>query len=342
MQLNYTALTTPVTRQMVRRYQADNMSTKSAKNYTQHRTVLIVVALVVLFPLLFQIFRLLTTGDNGGLFFWLVILAVLVITAISIAAVIEAEMRRVVRLSQFAKDNGLQYSRAVPTIGYAGMFFDIGHSRKTTHQLLGSVANTPFELAHYMYTTGSGKNQTTHSIGFLRIQLDRHLPHIVLDAVGNNFKLFGMQTSNLPVAYKKDQTLRLEGNFNEYFNLYAPAEYERDALYVFTPDLMVLFMDLVGMYDAEIIDDQLFVYLPGVSQFETQPIMERIFKIVEVVGAKTIRRTDRYSDSRATVSSAGVVAEPGRRLRKSNVASVIIVIFIFLFFLFQVLSAFRQ
>ena len=38
----------------------------------------------------------------------------------------------------------------------------------------------------------------------------------------------------------RTQVLSLEGDFDRYFTLYCPKEYERDALYVFTPDLMAL------------------------------------------------------------------------------------------------------
>lgn len=37
--------------------------------------------------------------------------------------------------------------------------------------------------------------------------------------------------------------LSLEGDFDRYFTLYCPGDYERDALYVFTPDLLALLID---------------------------------------------------------------------------------------------------
>ncbi|WP_338037096.1 hypothetical protein [Microbacterium lushaniae] len=113
------------------------------------------------------------------------------------------------------------------------------------------------EFANYRYTTGSGKNRTTHKWGYVAVKLDTPLPHIVLDAIGNN-GLFGV--SNLPAAFDRDQRLSLEGDFDRYFSLYCPADYERDALYLFTPDIMARFIDNAAALDVEIVDDWLFLY----------------------------------------------------------------------------------
>ena len=119
------------------------------------------------------------------------------------------------------------------------------------------------EFANYQYTTGSGKNRTTHRWGYVAIKLDVPLPHIVLDARSNN-GLFG---SNLPATFDKDQRLSLEGDFDQHFALYCPEGYERDALYLFTPDIMARFIDNAAALDVEIVDDWLFLY--GKREFST-------------------------------------------------------------------------
>jgi hypothetical protein len=127
----------------------------------------------------------------------------------------------------------------------------------------------------------------------------------------------------------KDQTLSLEGDFNEHFTLYAPKEYERDALYIFTPDLMALLIDNVSKFDVEVIDDQLFVY--G-SEFRLvdENVWRRIFAIITNVGQKTISQTDYYADERVGDRSVDVVAEPGRRLRQGLSWQVIVFAVLFI------------
>jgi len=124
---------------------------------------------------------------------------------------------------------------------------------------------------------------------------------MVLDAVGNN-GLFG--ASNLPRAFGRDQVLSLEGDFNTYFTLYCPREYERDALYVFTPDLMALLIDNASTLDVEIVDDWMFVYSMQPFALDEPSALEPLFDVIETIGAKTLTQTDRYRDDRAAVPTS--------------------------------------
>ena len=150
----------------------------------------------------------------------------------------------------------MSYLPGLQSPGLPGMIFNVGSSRGP--RATSSAASTPrfVEFANYQYTTGSGKNRTTHRWGYVAIKLDVPLPHIVLDATSNN-SLFG---SNLPATFDKDQRLSLEGDFDEHFALYCPEGYEHDALYLFTPDIMARFIDNAAALDVEIVDDWLFLY----------------------------------------------------------------------------------
>jgi hypothetical protein len=136
-----------------------------------------------------------------------------------------------------------------------GMIFQVGSSRTSSDLVRGDQPRF-VEFGNYRYTTGSGKEQTTHRWGYVAIKLDVPLPNIVLDATSNN-ALFG---SNLPASFSRDQRLSLEGDFDKHFALYCPEGYERDALYLFTPDIMARFVDHAAALDVEIVDDWLFLY----------------------------------------------------------------------------------
>jgi hypothetical protein len=163
---------------------------------------------------------------------------------------------RAYRLATFAQANGMVYAGRIPAPALPGMIFSQGSSRQSIDAVRGDVPRF-VEFANYLYTTGSGKNQTTHRWGYVAIKLDVPLPHIVLDALGNN-GLFG--ASNLPASFDADQRLSLEGDFDKYFTLSCPRGYERDALYLFTPDIMARFIDNAAALDVEIVDDWLFLY----------------------------------------------------------------------------------
>lgn len=287
------------------------------------------VAVLTVGPML-AIFASLASAFDGGigvLAIGMILLAVLIGGAIVLGVVSAAKRwSRWVRLDRFAHANGLVFSPLSPNPTYPGAIFQIGSDRKATEHF--RTADGRFlDMGNYQYTTGSGKNRTTRTWGFLALQLDRRLPHMVLDATSNN-GLFG--GTNLPAFFDKSQVLSLEGDFDRYFTLYCPKQYERDALYVFTPDLMALLIDEAAPYDVEIVDDWMFVYSQVRLDLGQPATLERLFRIVETVGAKTLTQTDRYSDERVGDFTANVVAPQGSRLkRRFSIGALILVIAIF-------------
>jgi hypothetical protein len=125
-----------------------------------------------------------------------------------------------------------------------------GGGRDDEH--FASTSGRETRFGNCSYSVGvSGDTQTSISRGYLAVRLDAPLPHLVLDAKANN----GLLATRLPGQFARDQVLQLEGDFDRYFTLYAPRQYERDALYVFTPDLMATLIDHGSDYDVEIVDD---------------------------------------------------------------------------------------
>lgn len=168
-------------------------------------------------------------------------------------------------------------------------------------------------------------------IGYLAMTLPRRLPHLLLDATGN-----GRERRQRPT---RDQRLSLEGDFDRHFHLYAPRGYERDALYVFTPDLMALLIDETGDLDVEVRDDRLIVLRPGGFDLADPATWQRFARIRATVGQKAWSQTDLYADERAAPASltldgssdandeagtdaTNTVAREGRRLRRRIPAMV--------------------
>ena len=198
------------------------------------------------------------TGGGFGLLALLPLLLVGAVFTIVIVAIVRfgrGQGERRYRLDRFAASNGLTFYPEAKNPPLPGLIFHQGSARTASEILRGGQPRW-VEFANYRYTTGSGKNSTTHKWGYIAIRLNAPLPHIVLDAVGNN----GLLGSNLPASFDKDQRLSLEGDFDRYFTLYCPAGYERDALYLFTPDIMARFIDNAAALDVEIVDDWLFLY----------------------------------------------------------------------------------
>jgi hypothetical protein len=240
------------------------------------------------------------------------------------------------RLTQFAQANGLQFRTRSPAPSYPGMIFNLGDSRAATNHL-NSTTGRYFDLGTYQYSTGSGKSRSTHLWGFLALKLDRELPNMVLDSKENN----GIFGTDLPIALKRDQILSLEGDFDKHFTLYCPQEYEQDALYVFTPDLMALLIDDAGTYDVEIVDDWMFLYSPHPLPPLSEPTYAHLFSIIQTVGNKTVSQTANYHDDRVGSLSQNIVAPEGQRLRHgTSIGAIVVSSGIALFWLFSIFHGF--
>ncbi|MEO6115008.1 MAG: hypothetical protein ABIP33_01380, partial [Pseudolysinimonas sp.] len=71
-------------------------------------------------------------------------------------------------------------------------------------------------------------------------------------------------------------------------------------------------IDELGILDVEIIDRWMFVYSPTAFDMTSPPVLQRLFRIADTVGAKTLSQTEHYSDAHAaatpTVVAPAVVA----------------------------------
>lgn len=217
--------------------------------------------------------------------------------------------QRLAKIAAFAAANQLTFRQDIAPDGLSGMIFDEGHDRTIAEVL---AFPDGIEIGNYRYVTGSGKNRRTHSFGYVRIALNKTLPNMVLDAKSSNF----MGITNLPDVFHPSQKLQLEGDFNSYFDLYVPRQYERDALYVFTPDVMQVLIDSGRQYDMEVVGSELYVYQSVSVDLASEKRLGELLRAVDAITAELRSQTSRYRDERLRSSAVQGVAEQGRRLKK--------------------------
>lgn len=344
---DYSALTRRVSRQEVQQFRRKSVgsffdlsgpTSKKLAPFVSGVFSIAGIALSIVVGIMAIIFILyLISGAGGGSSnptFVLVFLG-LVAGAIIAVSIIASQLKwaRMLRISRFAKANGLEFSATGAVPPYPGMIFNTGSARRVPERI--SQPTAPFfDFGNLTYTTGSNKNKKTHHWSYVALKLDRKLPQIVLDAKSNNFFF-----SNLPSSFSRNQVLSLEGDFDKYFTLYCPKGYERDALYVLTPDLMTRLIDEAAGFDVEIIDDWLFLYSGKERDLGTASDLAPLFALIDTVGTKTLDRTELYADSNVTEAkmsegsnsslssrmSANRVAPQGRRLRSGIPAVGVIV-----------------
>lgn len=344
-------LSDPVDPVAVRAFDAELRARRSSGEQT--RTVLGVVVLIVMMLVIIPVpVVLVMLGLREGSPSLTLIPLAIIVAAIAIAVflIIQWRTNRITRyrLSRFARANGMTYEGSIQDPPLPGMIFSLGSRRKSTDLVRGTHPRF-VEFANYQYTVKRNKNSSTYSWGYVAVRLDVPLPNIVLDATGNNG--FG---TNLPASFDTKQRLSLEGDFDEHFTLYCPEGYERDALYLFTPDIMARFIDHAGALDVEIVDDWMFLYTKRRVSTLDPATWAWLFGVVAALLTKFDQwarwRDERLAESRADAAGTGApasaptsplpfaapagmltpppgVAPQGRRLRRAtNWVSVVSVI----------------
>ena len=224
------------------------------------------------------------------------------------------------RLPAFAAANGLLYSDTTPQPSYPGSIFTLDNTvDRHSREHIRSTQGRFYDFGEFVALIDMrSSTPITRRWGFIAISLDRRLPHMMLRS-----KLDGRHSTALPDDLRDQQTLSLEGDFDAWFTLHAPEQYQRDALYLFTPDLMALFIDEAAPFDAEIVDEWLFIYSNAPFTALGAEVYERVFRIIELVGAKAVKQSTNYADERVGDRSMNVIAPPGRRLRRNRPLTIL-------------------
>lgn len=123
------------------------------------------------------------------------------------------------RMNYFAGRNSFTFidQKADPPLN--GMPFNNGTHRKAYSIVEGKIADSQFEVGNFVFN----KDRRSEEVyGYARLELPRHLPHMVLDSKKDNY----LGVTSMADDISGSQKLTLEGNFNDYFTLFCPKEYE--------------------------------------------------------------------------------------------------------------------
>lgn len=231
-------------------------------------------------------------------------------------------VRRRWRLRDFTAANGWQYDPWSGIIPPSGLLFGYSSERAVIDRI-DDPDHTDVAFGRYREVQGSGRSRRVIMGDFAEIVLPIDLPHIILDARAND-RPFGR--SNLDAGLTANQRLDLEGDFPRHFRLYCPVGYEKDALYLFTPDVMAALIDHAADLDVEIVDNRMFLYSPNRIVTTDPARWEALMQTIAVLKDQTAS-WERWRDDRLQWSRAGSmanfkshvgVASAGRRLKKKT------------------------
>ena len=232
------------------------------------------------------------------------------------------------RLWLFAHANGWKYSLNSSLLPHDGSVFSDTLRSTSADGIRGKLAGADMRIGSYAPEIVSGRHPELNDCAIAQVKLPRRVPHILLDSVKNN-----MSPGATSGVYG-NQVVSLEGNFDEYFTLYAPARYGRDVRYIFTPDVMELLVNTAQQYDIELIDDTLYICMrglynsPTVDDGEASSLknLKDIVMVAAVLSSKIHSRVDFYADERAETKSKHTVASVGKRLNTLKISDVYLIL----------------
>lgn len=157
------------------------------------------------------------------------------------------------RLNRFAEANGMTYAPKVPLTGGEEAYDVVRLPLLASAGQRGVPTSVEIGNLHFP-VSDSAPSATYFGVGYVAIKLPTSMPHIVLDSKRMSIAL------SLGATLERDQQLGLEGDFDSYFQLYCAEGYERDALYIFTPDVMESFIDGAATLSAEFRNNVCYLY----------------------------------------------------------------------------------
>jgi hypothetical protein len=150
--------------------------------------------------------------------------------------------------------------------------------------------------------------------------LGTKVPNIVFDAHKNNSQGLFAQ-AEVQEWLRKKQRYQLNSEFHDSFDLYIPAEYERDALYFITPDVMAAMIDYGKDFDFELVDDYLYIFRPMHTELVSEPNIKLLIETGRYFDSIFNKCTLRYRDGRA--STKGDIYDDGKRLEQTSIPDII-------------------
>ena len=130
--------------------------------------------------------------------------------------------------------------------------FRYGYNKEMTNVLYGTYQNMPLWIYNLKISTGGqSKNAVSYRYTVFEFTFTQILPRLIL---------LKKSIFNERVGMTDKVQIKLEGNFNKYFELYTEKSFERDVRQVFTPDVMALLIDEASNINFETCENKIFIY----------------------------------------------------------------------------------
>jgi len=188
-------------------------------------------------------------------------------------------------MQQIASAIGFGYQPTGSLRGLQAKFFQLGTSPHIEDVLSGVYRGCPIEIFNYSFSVQHGRSSDTEHYTVFTLKFDGVLPDIALTP--RSFLAAGSIAS----APDADVEIGLEGDFNDYFRLYAPKAFDVEIRVIFQPDLMLELIEKYRSYRIEIAGSRLYVVSPLICNkakfLAAHELIDRLFDRI-VPNLKTV------------------------------------------------------
>jgi hypothetical protein len=199
-------------------------------------------------------------------------------------------------LEEFARTNNYAFDDSGRVDETYGTIFRVAGRQDVSDIVTGQYGNSALRLFLFELTVGSGKYQ--HHYRDTVIELDFHgqLPDLLM----LNIHARSSQV-NLAESFGVKNKVQLEGDFDQYFTLYAPHGNEVEALEVFSPDIMALMEDESKHYSVEFAGNRIYIYASGFVA--TSDNLNQLFELAKKLIDKIAPLASRLQNDSALVAA---------------------------------------
>lgn len=154
---------------------------------------------------------------------------------------------------EFAAQNSWSYSQTHDLSKELAVMLKQGDRRYARHLLLkNNLDGYPTRIFNYVFTVQAGKTSMPFYYTVFGFTFKGSFPHIYLD-----------RNRSGNVSAVTGERIPLPSAFEEKFKLYAPREYEIEALQIFTPDILNDLLEIDFKHDVEFVNQELLVFIDG-------------------------------------------------------------------------------
>jgi len=199
-------------------------------------------------------------------------------------------------LEEFALANKYSFDKDGTIDETYGSIFRLKGRQSVSDVVTGTYEGSSLRLFLYELVVGSGRYQQRYQDTVIELDLNGQLPNLLMV---NKHSKFGQL--NLTGAYGIKNTISLEGDFNQFFTLYAPQGDEIEALEVFSPDTMALMEDESKHYTVEFAGNRIYIYCNGFVA--TTDNLTQVFALAKKLINKIAPLANRLSKDSAIIST---------------------------------------